>query len=74
MITSMSDGTAILQSTRNPRGFWSDDNFLTQIMVELKRRVTLLNLVFTNKEEQTGSVKIKGSFVCSDHGMVELGS
>lgn len=27
-------------TTRNPGGFWSDDNFLTQIMVELKSHFT----------------------------------
>lgn len=73
MTTSMSSGRAIQQSTRNPGGFWSDDNFLTQIMVELKRGVTLLNLAFTNKEGWIQGVKVKGSFGCSDHGMVELG-
>lgn len=71
MTTSMSSGRAIQQSTRNPGGFWSDDNFLT--MVELKRGVTLLNLAFTKKEGWIQGVKVKGSFGCSDHGMVELG-
>lgn len=74
MTTSMSAERAIPQSTRNPGGFWSDDNFLTQIMVELKRRVTLPNPAFTNKEEWTGGVKTEGSFVYSDHAVVELGS
>lgn len=71
MTTSMSSGRAIQQSTRNPGGFWSDDNFLT--MVELKRGVTLLNLAFTKKEGWIQGVKVKGSFGCSGHGMVELG-
>lgn len=43
-------------------------------MVELKKRVTLLDLAFTNKEEQTGGGKVTGSLGWSDHGMAELGS
>lgn len=74
MTTSISAGRAIPQNTRNPGGFWSDNNFLTQIMVELKKRVTLLDLAFTNKEEQTGGGKVTGSLGWSDHGMAELGS
>lgn len=72
MTTSISAGRATQQGTRNPGGFWSDDNFLTKIIDELKRGVALLDLVFTNQEELVRDVKVKGSIGCSDHGLVEF--
>ena len=32
----------------------------------------MLDLILTNKEGLVGNVKLKGSFVCSDHEMVQF--
>ncbi|GAB0209929.1 mitochondrial enolase superfamily member 1 [Grus japonensis] len=49
-----------------------DDNFLLQVTEEPTRRDAMLDLVLTNKEGLVGNVKLKGSFGCSDHEMVEF--
>ncbi|GAB0178861.1 hypothetical protein GRJ2_000351400 [Grus japonensis] len=49
-----------------------DDNFLLQVTEEPRRRGAMLDLVLTSKEGLVGNVKLKGSFGCSDHEMVEF--
>ncbi|GAB0183467.1 hypothetical protein GRJ2_000812000 [Grus japonensis] len=49
-----------------------DDSFFRQVMEEPTKRVTVLDLVLTNKEGLVGDVKLKGSLGCSDLKMVEL--
>jgi len=49
-----------------------DDKFLLQGIEEPKRREVVLDLVLTKKEGLVGHVKIKGSFGCNDHEMVEF--
>ncbi|GAB0181498.1 hypothetical protein GRJ2_000615100 [Grus japonensis] len=49
-----------------------DDNFLLEVIEEATRTGAMLDLVLTNKEGLAGNVKLKGSFGCSDHEMVEL--
>lgn len=44
-------------------------NFLLQVIEELMRRCTMLDLVLTNKEGLVGNVKLKGSLDCKDHEM-----
>ncbi|GAB0184556.1 hypothetical protein GRJ2_000920900 [Grus japonensis] len=46
-----------------------DDNFPLQVIEDPMRRGAMLHFVLTNKEV---NVKLKGSFGCSDHEMVEL--
>jgi len=50
----------------------TDDNFLTQVVEEQKRRGVLLDLVLTNREGLVENVKVGGSLGCSDHEMVEF--
>ncbi|GAB0204465.1 hypothetical protein GRJ2_002912100 [Grus japonensis] len=50
----------------------SDDNFLHQVIEEPMRRGAMLDLVLTNKERLVEDVKLKGSFGCNDHEMVEF--
>ena len=47
-------------------------NFLTQLIEELTRGASLLDLVCTNKGELVRDVKAGDSFACGDHGMVEF--
>ena len=49
-----------------------NDNFVLQVIEEPTKRDALLDLMLTNKEMIIGDVKIKGSFACSDHEMVEF--
>ncbi|KAK4814166.1 hypothetical protein QYF61_009984 [Mycteria americana] len=49
-----------------------DDNFFLQVIEEPTRRGAMLDLVLTNKEGLVGNMKLKGSFGCSDHEMVEF--
>lgn len=49
-----------------------EDSFLTQVIKELMRGDTLLDLILTNKEELVGDVKVRDSLGNSDHGIVEL--
>ncbi|GAB0202828.1 mitochondrial enolase superfamily member 1 [Grus japonensis] len=49
-----------------------DDNFLTHLVEEPKRREVVLDLILTNKEGLVGDVKVGGSLGCRDHEMVEF--
>lgn len=51
-----------------------NDNLLYQERVETMRTGALseLKLIFTTKEMLVGNVKLKGSFGCSNHEMVQL--
>lgn len=49
-----------------------DDNFLAQLIEEQTRAGALLYLILTKKEELFGEVKVRGSFGCSDHAMIEF--
>ncbi|GAB0186968.1 mitochondrial enolase superfamily member 1 [Grus japonensis] len=49
-----------------------DDNFLLQVTEEPTRRGAMLDLILIKKEGLVGDVKLKGSFGCSDHKMVEF--
>ena len=57
-----------------PRRFLEciDDNFLLQVTEQPTRRGALLDLILTNNKGLVEDVKIKGSFGCSDHGMVDF--
>jgi len=48
------------------------DNFLVQVVEEPTRKVTLLDLVLTNKEGLEEDVNVAGRLGCSDHEMVEF--
>ncbi|PKU48494.1 rna-directed dna polymerase from mobile element jockey-like [Limosa lapponica baueri] len=49
-----------------------DDNFLLQMVEEPMRNGAMLDLVLTNREGLVGNVKLKCSFGCRDHEMVEF--
>jgi len=49
-----------------------EDNFLTQMVKELTRKGTLLDLFFVNREGLLGDVMVGGCLGHSDHGMTEL--
>ena len=52
---------------------WSTlTSFLTQVIEEPTRKGALLDLIQENKEEKARDVKIRVSFGCSDHEMVEF--
>lgn len=48
------------------------DNFLLQAIEEPIGRGAMLDLILTEKEEVAGNMKLKGSFRCSDHEMVQF--
>ncbi|PKU47352.1 dtw domain-containing protein 2 [Limosa lapponica baueri] len=49
-----------------------NDNFLLQVIEEPTRKDATLDFVLANKEWLLGNMKLKGSFDCSDHEMVEF--
>jgi len=49
-----------------------DGNFLFQVVQELMRKGAMLDFVLTNEEGLVSNVKLKGSFGCSEHKMVEF--
>lgn len=54
----------------NPGGI--DDNFLTQVVKDLTRRGSLLDLIHANMERLTGNVKVEGSLGYYDPKMLEF--
>lgn len=47
-------------------------NLLTLVTEELRREITLMDLILTNEEELGGDVKAGCSPGCADHEMVEF--
>lgn len=51
-----------------------EDNFLTQLVREQTRKGSLLDLLFTNREELDGDVKVGGHLGHRDHETIVFNS
>ena len=49
---------------------FTDNNFLTQVIKEMMKEDSLLDLILTNKEGLVRDAKVGGSLSCTDQEMV----